>query len=94
MKPSEAPQTVNITYIVLRHFGNVTNATKGGKYIHPSLKEVQFIEKMNPHLPPEVCSEDWLLSRVYAYGKFLQDLTFKVSICECVLDNIITSTMQ
>ena len=78
MKPSEAPQIVDIIIIVLTDVWNVTNATKGGKYTYPSLKEEQFIQKMNPHLPPEVCSEDCPLSRasdIYAYGKFLQDLT-------------------
>lgn len=88
--------SLNCQYnIVLTDFGNATDATKGGKYTHPSLKEAQFFEKMNPHLPPEVCSGDCPLSRasdIYAYGKFLQDLTGKVSICDRVLDNIITSS--
>ena len=60
--------------IVLTDFGNATDATKGGKYTHPSLKEPQFFEKMNPHLPPEVRSGNLPLSRasdIYAYGKFL-----------------------
>ena len=79
--------------VILIDFGNATEVTKGMKYNHPTEKEAVLFSKMNPHLPPEVCSGKNPLSRasdIYSYGKLLQLFTNSMNMS--ILDDIIAGS--
>ena len=81
--------------VVLIDFGNATEVTKGIIYNHPTKKEAVLFSKMNPHLPPEVCSGKNPLSRasdIYSYGKLLHLFTNTFSITTSILNDIIAGS--